>query len=265
MPKRTDRQVGIIADTVRGALRRAVHDREELRFHVLRDVWSVTKRFASARIQNLELRELPGVHDAIIEGYIDDPNRRVLAAICQSVRAESFFEIGTNRGRTAWTIARNNPGCRVLTLDLPDRDSVNSLALETNRSDRDFFAGQWDRGTAYRGTPEEARITTLTGDSAHFDFSPYTGKIDVVFVDGAHSYAYVKSDSEHALRMMRPGGVVAWDDYPAIPGVYGYLNELASSLDRPLYHIYGTRLVIYTEADIVTRLPAGAQGRLLAA
>ena len=142
---------------------------------------------------------------------------------------------------------------------------MHRLAFETNPSDRDFFAGEWDRGSAYRGTPEEAQITTLTGDSAHFDFGPYTREIDVVFVDGAHSYAYVKSDSEHALRMMKPGGVIAWDDYPSIPGVYGYLNELASGLERPLYHIYGTRLVIYTEADIVRKLPAGAQGRLLAA
>ena len=261
MSGQQDRQAAVLAGTLKGIFQNAVSNREELRFHVMRDAWAMAKRFGSRAIDNIEMRELPAVRDAVIEGYIDDPNRAVLAALCRALPARTFFEIGTNRGRTAWTVARNNPGLQVLTLDLPDQDSVTGVTFDLNDSDRDFFVEKWDRGEAYLGTPEEERITTLLGDSATFDFSPFAGAVDLVFVDGAHSYDYVKNDTERALEMLTPGGIIAWDDYPAIPGVYGYLNEIASTLKHPLYHIFGTRLVICAGDDLVKRLDAGGQAR----
>jgi predicted O-methyltransferase YrrM len=262
---RADSQSGVIVETLRGALRNAFRRREELRYHAIRDVWSAAKRFGSSGVENVELRELSGVADAVVESYVDDPNRAVLAALCRAIGARTFFEIGTNRGRTAWTVARNNPQCHVYTLDLPDKNAAAQVALDLHRSDRDFFVGDWNRGEAYRKTPEAERITTLLGDSATFDFTPYAGTIDVVFVDGAHTYAYVKSDTENALRMVAPEGVIAWDDYPAMPGIYRYLNDLARGLDHPLYHVYGTRLVLYSARQLVERLGAGGRGRLFAA
>lgn len=249
-----DSQARLVAPTLRNALRNAIRHRDELRLHVIRDAWSITKRFGSPAIENLEVRELPFVQDAVIEGYVDDPNRAVLAALCGAVGAKTFFEIGTNRGRTTWTVARNNPELELFSLDLPSQESLGEISLDLNDSDRDFFVDDWDRGEAYKGTPEEERITTLEGDSATFDYTPYLGKMDVVFIDGAHSYAYVKSDTENALRLLAPGGTIVWDDYPSIPGVYTYLNEAAPSLPHPLRHVFGTRLVICTGKDIFRRV-----------
>ena len=79
--------------------------------------------------------------------------------------------------------------------------------------DRNFIDKEvW--GLRFAGTAYEKQITQLYGDSAAFDFSPYEGKMDVVFVDGAHSAAYVKSDTEVALRLLKPeGGLILWHDY----------------------------------------------------
>jgi hypothetical protein len=250
-PNPNDRQSGLVARTMTNAMRNAVRHRDELRYRVARELWSTTKRFGSPAIRNVELADVPGLADAVVEGYIDDPNRVVLAALCGQLGCTTFFEIGTNRGRTAWTVARNNPDTQVYTLDLPEREAVSDTAFELNQSDRDFFVGDWDRGDAYRGTPEEERITTLLGDSATFDFAPYRGSMDFVFVDGAHSYEYVESDTKRALEMLAPDGTLAWDDYPAIPGVYNLLHELAPELDAPLYHLYGTRLVVYSRSDVL--------------
>jgi predicted O-methyltransferase YrrM len=260
-----DRQWGLVARTLKGVVRNALRNPEELRFHAMRDAWVLTKRFGSLSVRNIRLRDLPAVQDAPIEGYFDDPNRAVLAAICQALQARTFFEIGTNRGRTAWTVARNNPDLHVYTLDLADPGSVTDARLALTDSDRDFFVHTNDRGEAYLGTAEQARITTLVGDSATFDFSPYAGKMDVVFIDGSHSYDYVRNDTERALAMVAEGGVIAWDDYPAIPGVYRYLNEVAPRLEHPLYHIVGTRLVIYTASDLVARLSRSGRPRQFAA
>jgi predicted O-methyltransferase YrrM len=252
MAARPDGQLSLVPRAVSGALRSAFDRRDELRYHVAREVWTLTKRFGSRAIQTVTLDDLPGVADAVVEGYVDDPNRAVLAALCRSLGARTFFEIGTNRGRTAWTVARNNPELQVYTLDLPSRDALGSIEYDINPADRDLFdVAEWDRGEAYRNTPEEARITTLHGDSATFDYTPYAGRMDVVFVDGAHSYNYVVSDTERALAMLAPDGAIAWDDYPAVPGVYRHVNELATRLDRPLYHVYGTRLVLYSRRDVI--------------
>jgi hypothetical protein len=67
-----------------------------------------------------------------------------------------------------------------------------------------------------------------------------------VFVDGSHAYSYVVSDSERALRLVSPGGLVLWHDYAGprhSPGVYRALNELAERL--PLVRITGTALAVY--------------------
>jgi predicted O-methyltransferase YrrM len=258
MAPRRDRQIGLVPRALTGALRGALDRRDELRFRVAREMWTLTKRFGSRAIVDITLDELPGLADAVVEGYVDDPNRAVLAALCRSLGVRTFFEIGTNRGRTAWTVARNNPDCHVYTLDLPAREALAEVQLAVNDADRDLFAGAWDRGEAYEGTTEEARITTLHGDSARFDFSPYAGRMDFVFVDGAHSYDYVSNDTRRALELLGPGGTIAWDDYPAVPGVYRRLNELAPALDRALYHVYGTRLVLYSRVDLVgPRRPRG--------
>jgi len=45
-------------------------------------------------------------------------------------------------------------------------------------------------------------------------------------VDGAHSYDYVKNDSEKGWRMLRSGGVMAWHDFRMQdPDVVRYLLE----------------------------------------
>lgn len=54
--------------------------------------------------------------------------------------------------------------------------------------------------------------------------------MDFVFVDGAHDYQSVRKDTENALRLLRPGGVILWHDYGVAEGVTLCLNELAKDL-----------------------------------
>ena len=201
-PTAHDRQSQIMSRSLRGALRGLMRRPDELRYHVIRETWSAIKRFGADRIENIEIREIVGAEDAVVETYLDDPNRGVIATVCRVAEAGTFFEIGTNRGRTAWTVARNNPTVQVYTLDLPHKDAVDSAVFALNESDLNFFRADWDRGDAYRDTAEAERIETLLGDSATFDYTPYHGRMDVVLVDGAHSYEYVRSDTEHALKML---------------------------------------------------------------
>lgn len=89
----------------------------------------------------------------------------------------------------------------------------------------------------------------LRGDSATFDWSPHVGRAGLVFVDGSHAYDYVRKDSETAMRLVRPGGVVLWHDYGVWPGVNQALEELDARLGLGLVHIVGTSLVFWRAGE----------------
>jgi hypothetical protein len=67
-----------------------------------------------------------------------------------------------------------------------------------------------------------------------------------IFVDAGHSEECVRNDSTKSLAVLAPGGMIAWHDYgQSWPGVYNYLNKLATQL--PLARIANTSIVVYDE------------------
>jgi predicted O-methyltransferase YrrM len=188
-----------------------------------------------------------GVGNIAVSGATNDFESWILAAMAKG--ASTMFEFGTCTGRTTYLWARNQPpNGRVITLTLAP-DQLNAYKHETGDSEKDArFARTESQFTRFRysGTDVERRIVQLYGDSKEFDETPYVDACDVVFVDGSHAYSYVVSDSQKALRMVKPGGVVLWHDYKGshrTPGVFRALNELVRRL--PLRHLAGTSLVVY--------------------
>jgi hypothetical protein len=60
------------------------------------------------------------------------------------------------------------------------------------------------------------------------------------FIDGAHDYVTVKSDSQNVLRHIKRPGFVLWHDYDVECAVGDVLHELAK--EYPIRWIDGTRL-----------------------
>jgi predicted O-methyltransferase YrrM len=166
----------------------------------------------------------------------------VIAKVVASVKPRVVLEIGTFDGRTTLNLAANASGI-VLTLDLPP-DKLGSTELPIDPSDASYIEKPLS-GARFLNRPERARITQLFGDSATFDFTPWLGNVDLVFIDGAHSREYVLSDTDRALRLLRPeGGVVLWHDYDAaFDGVTVALDEIRAR-GVPVQHIEGTSLAI---------------------
>lgn len=249
MPVRTVGERDLLWRTIVGDIKHAATRRHEFRYQVLRDLWWVAKRFGARGIKSIELRQIRGLGDQPMTGYFDDPQRLVVAALCDRLGARTFFEFGTYWGRTAWTVARNNPDVRIFTLDLPSPDAASRLQLEFTDQ---YLLDEWRRGEAFYQTAEADRIERLFGDSATFDYSPYQGSIDLVYIDGSHSHSYVKNDTEAALGMLSPRGTIVWDDFPGYAGVYAYLEEFAAGMNTTLLHLRGTRLVIYSRQSLLS-------------
>ena len=170
----------------------------------------------------------------------------ILVELLQTCQPITCFEVGTYDGRTALNMAANTSDDAVIyTLDLP-RDQIGSTIFPLNPADLGVVEKETS-GARYRGTEWEYKIQQLYGDSAAFDYTPYQGKIDLVFVDGSHTYDYVLSDSRNAITLLRnEKGIILWHDYSNIYSVLKAINYLQATDSRfaGIRHIEGTRFAV---------------------
>jgi predicted O-methyltransferase YrrM len=170
-----------------------------------------------------------------------------LAAICARARPRRIFEIGTYTGLATLVMALNAPAeAEIVTLDLaPAARATHVHGLGVGGLP-DFVVG-----AHLRGHPAGARVRQLLGDARAFDPAPFRAGVDLVLIDADHTYEFVLADTGHALAMLRPGGMVVWDDYvwtegaPECAGVTRCVNELAAT--RPVHRIAGTRLALLVD------------------
>jgi predicted O-methyltransferase YrrM len=188
-----------------------------------------------------------GGADAVPAGTTD----REAWVLCVLARdAHRIFEFGTATGKTAYLLARNAPDdARIVTLTLPPNDtgayrheSGDSEIARTTAMQESSFTEY-----LYSGTDAEPKITQLYADSKVFDHSAYRSQCDLIFVDGAHAWSYVMSDSRKAFEMVAPNGIILWHDYKKRSGpprdVYRALNEIARS--HRLVRLAGTHMVAH--------------------
>ncbi len=158
----------------------------------------------------------------------------LLNALVRRLRPEAIFEFGTFDGRTTVNlVAAAPPDARAWTLNLPDeRVSFDGLDVRI--------------GGRFAGGPFAGRITQLYGDTRTFDYAPHQGQMDFIFIDAGHGYDLVTSDSEAALKLLRPGGAIVWHDYGAIPSVTRAVDDLfrAGRLPGRMVRVRGTALAM---------------------
>jgi predicted O-methyltransferase YrrM len=178
----------------------------------------------------------PGLYDREITlsnmtwKWGDLANEKQLIFLCALAKAgySPILEIGTFRGRTTYNLALNSTG-PVTTVDIGGslgRTFDAAANVETHKYD-EYTTGE----VFLNGSPAiKSRITQIIGDSTKVDFSAMYGKMGMVIVDGGHSYEGCKADSEQALKMLKPQGVIVWDDYGWYwPGVKKSIDELSTS------------------------------------
>lgn len=186
-----------------------------------------------------------------VPGSINDIETWILCNLAKTAKA--IFEFGTFTGKTAYLLAKNAPkDGKVYTLTLSpeelssykeekeDKGKDTKVALQESVFDQ-FY---------YSDTDVSHKITQLFGDSKDFDETPYLNSMDLIFIDGSHARSYVESDSQKALRMLKPGGFIFWHDYRGprrARGVFDTLNKLQKKLK--LMHISGTSLVVYQQKE----------------
>jgi predicted O-methyltransferase YrrM len=168
----------------------------------------------------------------------------LMATIASALRPKKIFEIGTFRGVSTLTFALNAPEAEIYTLDLDVQVADADLAT-LSKGDKEWVRlSRTTTGFAFLTHPAGARIHQLRGNSLAFEPPPFLANTDLCFIDGGHSYECVKADTENALKILSPNGVILWDDYAwFVEDVAKYLNVLREKL--PLHRIAGSQYVIY--------------------
>jgi len=186
------------------------------------------------------------------EGNVTLYELLAIGAIVSRRRPRVLLEIGTFDGNTTLQMAHNSPDdARIYTLDLP---AGGTAAAPLERGDSSYIADRQKLQRKYANSAVGRKVTQCLGDSATFDFAAVLehGRPELAFIDGSHSYAYVRNDTEKVLEILAPGGVVLWHDYvPGWPGVMKYLEELHARL--PLRRIADTALVYLDAAEARSR------------
>ncbi len=215
-----------------------------------RDRWqcrSVFEIFPNSKVVRATIEHSP---QAGMYSRADDLTR--LSFITKLLEPKTVFEIGTYRGRTALNFALNSPpDCTVYTLDLPPASKPEAMERACKADAK--LIDRSRPGIDYEGTDVVGKIVQLYGDSRTFDFTPYWGKIDLLFVDGAHDYEAVRLDTKNGLRMLKPGGVILWDDFAD----YGDYNDVTRAV---LSLIPGEEVIEVDHTHIALHRPKLAYG-----
>jgi predicted O-methyltransferase YrrM len=175
-----------------------------------------------------------------VDGNTTLQEQVILIALAKRKRVRKVFEFGTFDGKTAANFAANlGVQAKILTIDLePTR--IKEARLPIGKYDLKFIQKS-QIGVKSR---EFANVLQLRGDTAQFDFTPWYGTQDLVFVDACHEYDYVRNDTEIAFKLTQTGGLIIWHDYGTWVGVTRALNEFYARDPRfrALRNVAGTAL-----------------------
>src|SRR3954465_3438814 len=172
-------------------------------------------RYATDVIKMPHRREFDAVWSTVehVPGWFNEGNAAALYALMRSRPPSTIVEIGSYLGRStvffSMSLRDVNPNGRVVAIDPHTGDRQQ---LETLR------AQQLPTLELFRRHCEAARVTDLVDarvaeslDAA----STWTHPIDLLYVDGWHSYEAVAADGEAWLPHLSPRAVVVFDDYLA--------------------------------------------------
>jgi len=160
-----------------------------------------------------------------IEGWTNEEELRWLAEQAQALQTGSkLVEIGVFKGRSS----------RAILDALPNQSTLFGIDRHVDYEDdevRKVMAGTpWETVREEMTTNLQDKITSrefvyLQKSSSFASLSFYDHSIDMIFIDGDHSYRSVLYDISDWERTVKPGGLICGHDYNVHPGVKLAVDE----------------------------------------
>jgi len=169
--------------------------------------------------------------------YMHPGELETLVSLVDSVRPSVMIEFGVNVGRTARAILDNVASLqRYQGIDVLPSYVPSKVVQRTEVP--------LDPGRLAKGDRRFELIVRARGslDLEAMDLAP----CEAVFIDGDHGRQAVLHDTELALALTRPGGIIVWHDYHDLGtvDVRDVLHELAGG-GLSITHVAGTWLAFH--------------------
>lgn len=170
-----------------------------------------------------------------VPGWFHEGGAVVMFALMRARPPRTVVEIGSYLGRStiffALVLKEVNPRGRVVAIDPHTGDRQQLQGLSTDRLATFALFRQHCRAAGVEDLIEAHLATSLEVASE------WSGPIDLLYVDGWHSYDAVLADGEAWLSHLSPQGVVIFDDYVVYDEVRAAVDELAG---RGLCRVWGS-------------------------
>ena len=190
--------------------------------------------------------------DNNIVGMTSDYEAWIIASLSRI--SKNIFEFGTCSGKTTYLMALNsnkNSKITSITLD-PDRVSSFSKKDKDNKiSFRIIKKESIYNKFLFFNSEEEKKINVIFQNSLDFNEEKFKKKMDLIFIDGGHTYSIIKSDTEKAFKMINSNGIILWHDY--VPGkksskdVVRYIDKISKTKNIKL--IKNTSICCYKNSS----------------
>jgi len=197
--------------------------------------------------------DLDNLVDKTQTGIIAIQNRyeqKEYLQIVKERRPKIVLEIGTARGGMLYCFSQlADPCAEIISIDLPGAPNCGGQTDE----EREFFATFGPDSQRFHFIPENSRLHSTKEKVAKI----LNGrKVDLLFIDGDHSYAGVRSDFEMYREFMAPDGLLTLHDICMLPENWGTGNEVGLFW-RELTRQYETREIIDSHGVCSPRNPFG--------
>ena len=197
--------------------------------------------------------------DVIIKSFSITPNNNIVgmtsdqeAWIIASLSkiSKNIFEFGTCSGKTTYLMGLNSGTDTKITSITISKNKVNEVSKKKEDNEvsyRNIVNESIYSKFLFSDEDAEKKIKVIFQNSLEFNHQEYIGKIDLIFIDGGHTYSVVKNDSEKSFDMLSKNGIILWHDY--VPGkqsakdVVKYIHEI--SKNKKICSINGTTLAYF--------------------
>ena len=150
-----------------------------------------------------------------------------LGFLVKTMASPNVLEIGCSEGHTTEWLLRCNPTLKITCVD----PYVNYLDWNGNQlNDREeFYQKVMAKFTSFGD-----RFTMIRdfSDNVHGNFEDES--LDLVFVDGLHTYDQVLIDCHNYYSKVKPGGIFSGHDFRVIAGVNKAVKEFAASIGKEI-------------------------------
>jgi hypothetical protein len=169
----------------------------------------------------------------------------LLKALARRYDGCDYLEIGSWRGESIANVASIADKC--ISISFSEEEMLQHGFSEKFHQNNRFFS------------KDLKNVTHIGHDSLTFDFSPFIGRMDLVFVDGDHSHEGVKLDTQNAFKLTRNHfSTIVWHDYSFNTETVrwtilaGILDGCPEEKRGNLFHVSNTNCAIYTEEKFET-------------